>query len=66
MTKIPLGERIDQRRARETADERYEAAAQAMLAACQLMIDGDWITACAAARAAIAQAEAAGITTGEE
>jgi hypothetical protein len=38
-------------------------AVRALLAACQLMIDGDWITACAAARAAIAQAEAAGIST---
>lgn len=38
-----------------------QQAARALLAACQLMIDGDWITACAAARAAIAQAEAAGI-----
>ena len=43
------------------ADLQAEAV-RALLAACQLMIDGDWITACAAARAAIAQAEKAGIT----
>jgi hypothetical protein len=48
-------------RERDSARAAEIEAVRALLAACQLMIDGDWITACAAARAAIAQAEAAGI-----
>ena len=71
MTKIPLGERIDQRRARETADERYEAAAQAMLKALEEIkrCNEHYNFGSKLLRIvlpAIAAAKAAGITTGEK